>query len=307
MLIRFGLLLFLFFLFNASSCEREVELDLNAPEDKLVLYSNFTPGSDITLQVGKSRSVINQDPEEFLPGADVSLYEDDVFLEKLDFKVGTDALPPIYQSSQTEVKNGKKYRVEVSLDGFDDVTAESHIPIPSTIKDFYSFDLMVDKDSNPGLVKYSYKVNAKINDVPNVTNYYHLIMYQVVFHEIINDGMLDTIPTLELMNFDISSNTNDVVSYLNQGILVKDNPFSNGYQFDFNIEINPLRSYLGLALFELRTVSEDYYLFYTSIARQQGITNTLFAEPIFIYENVSNGYGIFAGYSNQVAAIRILE
>ncbi len=314
MLLRLGILSGLFFLFNASTCEREVELDIGQPKDRLSVYCSFESEQQMVLQLGKSRAVINRAPEEFLPNATVNLYEGTSFLEQLKFipQPSDTSLPPHYVSTETTFKEGRSYRIEASLSGFDDIQAESSIPPHSTIRNMRSYDLVIDKDSKPGLSIYSYKINVKINDPQEAGNYYHLIVYQEIFKkEGQSDGTVTNKHFFQPLAFDISSNSNDIVSYLNQGILIKDNPFNNsGYNFEMEeITLNPITDHLGLTYFALRTVSEEYYLFHSSFARQYNadITGNLFSEPVFIFENVNNGYGIFAGYSTQWAAIDVLE
>ncbi len=311
MLGRFAVLVLLFSLFIASTCEREVKLDLDDLNDKLVIYSAFSAGDTLRLQLGKSKKVINRDPAEFLPGAEVNLYEDDIFLEKLDFIVpgGNNRTPPYYKSQTDDViKVGKTYRIEAILDGFETVEAKSTIPYPVTIRFFDFFELQIDSESEPGFITYSYYVNAKINDPQSQENYYHLIAYQEIWAEELVNGTLVSNPYYVPLRFDDASNTNDVVSYDKQGVLLKDNPFEDGYRFDLeNFRIRSSNVTIGRVIIELRTVSKAYYLFHTSISQQQGATDLLFTEPVFIYENISNGHGIFAGYSTQFGAIELQE
>jgi hypothetical protein len=56
---------------------------------------------------------------------------------------------------------------------------------------------------------------------------------------------------------------------------------------------------------ELRTVSEEYYLYYNSLSRQRTGNNGPFADPVMIYGNVENGQGIFAGYNASVDSVAI--
>jgi len=48
---------------------------------------------------------------------------------------------------------------------------------------------------------------------------------------------------------------------------------------------------------QLRTVSDEYARYRTTALKQQESNNDPFAQPIQVYNNISNGVGIFAGYS----------
>ena len=51
------------------------------------------------------------------------------------------------------------------------------------------------------------------------------------------------------------------------------------------------------AYFKLSTISEEYYLYGKSYVEQsEAIDFSLFVEPVSVFSNINNGYGIFAGY-----------
>ncbi len=81
------------------------------------------------------------------------------------------------------------------------------------------------------------------------------------------------------------------------GLLLEDNPFMDGLTFRVSIEVSPEFQLIGKVFAELRTVSEEYYLFHTSVTRSQGQEDGPFTEPVTIFNNVTNGHGIFAGYN----------
>lgn len=48
---------------------------------------------------------------------------------------------------------------------------------------------------------------------------------------------------------------------------------------------------------ELRSLSKDYYQYKHTVALQDAVSSDPFAEPVQIYNNIENGYGIFGGYN----------
>ena len=57
----------------------------------------------------------------------------------------------------------------------------------------------------------------------------------------------------------------------------------------------------------VRTVSKDYYLYKTTGDLQDETSGSPFAQPVNAYQNVVNGFGIFAGYSESGYAISGFE
>ncbi len=59
---------------------------------------------------------------------------------------------------------------------------------------------------------------------------------------------------------------------------------------------------------KLCTISEEYYLYAKSYADQSfAIDYSLFVEPVSVFTNVHNGYGIFAGYGQCVDTVLYRE
>ena len=53
---------------------------------------------------------------------------------------------------------------------------------------------------------------------------------------------------------------------------------------------------------ELRTITQEYYKYHSSLARQLIVRQDPFAEPVTIYNNIEGGYGNFSGFSPDVSS-----
>ena len=53
---------------------------------------------------------------------------------------------------------------------------------------------------------------------------------------------------------------------------------------------------------ELRTITESYYKYHSSLARQLIVRQDPFAEPVTIFNNIEGGYGNFSGFSPEVTS-----
>jgi len=48
---------------------------------------------------------------------------------------------------------------------------------------------------------------------------------------------------------------------------------------------------------ELFSISKDIYMYLLTFQAQQETEESPFAEPVMVYNNIKDGYGIFAGFS----------
>jgi len=48
----------------------------------------------------------------------------------------------------------------------------------------------------------------------------------------------------------------------------------------------------------LSSVSEDYYKYNVTLAKYEQTQGDPFAQPVQVYSNIENGFGIFGGYSS---------
>lgn len=56
---------------------------------------------------------------------------------------------------------------------------------------------------------------------------------------------------------------------------------------------------------QINKVSPAYYNYKETLALQSSINNNPFAEPVSVYSNIRNGYGIFAGYRLRILRSRV--
>ena len=81
--------------------------------------------------------------------------------------------------------------------------------------------------------------------------------------------------------------------------VINDNLF-NGKAKTFSLDIDlsnlynynnePIKFYISLY-----SISKDYYLYAVTSQAQQNTNGSPFSEPVMVYNNIKNGYGIFAG------------
>ncbi len=274
------------------------------PPKRLVIYSSFTNNQDIHVQLNTSRFVLDNAPEEFVSDVNVEVFEENTFLQQLIFHIPGGRSVPYYSTTGLSAEIGKKYIVKAFLNGFDPVVAESTIPVPEHFSQLSLSNIKI--DSIGSRVRYNYTVNLRLDDPQETINYYHINLYQQVFTHPITGGddeYVDLIP----FEFSDNNDANEILANVSGGLLLEDNPLNGNYSFGLGYEINPVTESLGKVFIELRTVSKEYYQFHSSVTRQKNSPGGVLTEPVFIYNNIEGGHGIFAGYSSVMDSLSIID
>lgn len=301
-LIIFSALLF--------SCEEPLDIaDLSPVESKLVVVSRFSEGKAIEVSVSKSRPIGNSDPIEYLMDARVELYWKDAFLEKLQL-VPADGVNefPYYVSTLNYPVAGVEYTIKVIVDGYQSVMARSRIPPSVRITKFNIDRMTVEPVAGSNLQRNYFHATIDFDDPVENGNYYHLNISQQVNNFILEGS--DTLvgkKTLYPVVFNQLNNKNSVTANLEGGLLFEDKLNEEELKFTFYIDTDPNTQEFGKTYLELRTISDDYYLYFTSLSRSDGVNPDPLNPPVIIYQNVENGLGIFAGYSNATDSIQLVN
>lgn len=296
----FGLLTFLL------GCEKPQLKDLTNYTPRLVVISNFTTQDGIRVQVSKSRSPLDNGPTEYLTNARVEIWEEDKLLERLIISDTRDAKAPYYTSEIIKPRIGVDYTVKVAVKGFETVTATSRIPDRVSLDSVVVEDLTASTDE-PGFVRYKFDLSIYFRDPLAERNFYHVNVFQKNFLPL-KDG-IDKVEELTKLIFGSEVNSNYIVANYDGGLLI-DDKLINGKSIKIPIPIAIRMSdhmeNMDEMIVELRSVSEEYYLFHATVSRQQGNQNLPFSDPVVLFNNIRNGQGIFAGYSqaNQAVAIK---
>ena len=298
-----------------STCEKEVKLNIAEVDSKLAILCDFSPDEPFVLELSKSKSINSTSlGSNFIDNADVQLCVNNQVIETISrLNTSTDGNSK-YKSSVALPQIKQVYTLKVEVDGLEPITATSSIPEAveishSNIGEINSF---ITDDNET--VRYEVRVGVQLEDPANETNYYQISFYQEVVSSqpSVQENEIKIIPNegYSLIDSDLTNNFN----LIDGGVLFKDLTF-NGTTKEFVFQ--PLFYYKPQDLntvttstpvniiIELRSVSEEYYKYYTSVYRQSSQDNTPFSNPSVIYSNIKNGYGIFAGYSKNTVKIPI--
>ena len=259
------------------------------------LVANCEMNEDMTwrLQLSKSLSVLDNAPIKFIDTAIVKVYEEGVLLETLS----SAAFDGVYLGV-SKPKPNLSYRIAVSgIKNYDSIFAEDVLPDKAYID---NIDITIIDSSffNDGYYSYGFMdvdFMITIEDDANQENFYGIRAYTIdTFYTDFDSSYFDLYRTY------LSLNSSDPIiddnSDWNQP-LFKDN-ILNGQSIElvFNSSFYNYEPSIKV-YWELMTYSKSAYLYKTSYNNYVNVRNNPFAEPVQVYSNVVNGYGVLSGTS----------
>jgi hypothetical protein len=312
--LSLGLLLFV-------SCEKEIEFNGEISDPMIVLNSYISPDSIIYAHLTKSKFFLSSKQGfDFINNAEVSVYVNRVFREKLDFTENgmyKGTFPP---------SAGDTVKLIVKVSGLEDVESTAVIQSPSNI--LTTEATMVEKyrdvyrtgdEISAYYLQGDCEFNVKIRDNANEQNYYRLVAKKR--NESTYNGNLiinEYFISFSLEGFD--SQSGDLIGLFDDGEnisdqhLITDELFNGkdfvlkfatdysylevvpGYEEEYNTKDNVRSEYV---IINLQAITRDMYLYLKSKESASGIFEGFFTEPVQIYNNITNGIGIFGAYTNN--------
>ena len=263
-------------------CEKVLETENEASDPKLSVSSFFQPDTTFTIYVANGRSVFDMEELSPIENATIKIFEDEQLFETL-----TNGTSGFYTST-SNAKRGKNYRIEVSAPNYETVIAEDKVYDPVSI---LSMDTMAVKGEQD---MYNLEVTIHFNDFPNEDNYYGVEVY------LLEDSMFsESYPTYfnsNNLSFDnIESDFDGYTPSVEFGLLSDRLVKSTG-----SVKLTLDRYNVDNAhkiTVRLYTIGEAFYHHRISREKYLWTNGDPFAQPVQVFSNVENGFGIFAGYS----------
>ncbi|MBK9981495.1 MAG: DUF4249 domain-containing protein [Saprospiraceae bacterium] len=190
------------------------------------------------------------------------------------------------------LKAGFNYTISAHASGFDDVQATTAIPSPSTIRDLSIKTISIEQSElNDFKKNIRYTLQFRINHTePN--QYYHLVFYNAY----------DSLSARYLVDPELSDNQLFIHHY-DYGVLINRNDLTPDQLLTFNFVDWTIGGHdLKTVYVELRSITEEYYKYHSSLARQLIVRQDPFAEPVTIFNNIKGGYGNFSGFASSTAS-----
>ena len=295
-----------------SACEQVIEPDLPEHTPRLVVHSLFTSDGGWSAHVGRSTGILDLLPyvERVVADADVRLLAGERVVGELSF----DEAARVYVLQDGGLQAGETYSLQVSAPGFETIRATDTVPalVPTTLR--------------PG-ARGEFSIELEIQDPPGEANYYQISLYQVFtgrgatrvegilstrdpsimadnsfdesFEEATFEGpapyFTDTLFDGETHEIELTY-TGDWIERV--GTIIRE-------EEELEEEQDDLEHPGFTAFLQVLYISEAYYKYLETARLHDDTRDNPFAEPLSVYGNVENGYGIFAGYSSRTFELTI--
>ena len=278
------------------SCEKVIpfEGDVNIP--KLVINSIFQSDSTFKVHVSSSRSVIDTASFQNIEDAVVNIKDDNgSIIETLNYVENG------FYIGQTFPQENQTYSLQVTHPNYTNITSSDSLPSPITIN---SIDTSTNVDPING---DRLQITLNFNDPESSQNYYLIETYSVNEYLVIKNSdtteyELDTTKQFMVLTDEVFQNGgspwreqglfNDLLFNGQNKALELEIPYDNwsgtedGYEWSYTT--------LGVRVY-LHNISKSYYYYRTSLELYQSTSGNPFAQPVQVYSNIENGFGVFAG------------
>ncbi len=295
-------------IFFFNSCYKDIEINIEESERRIVMNAMFF--NDSTVKVSLTKTVgLNYSYNKILPrveNATVKLYENDVFVENLTYTENG-----IYVTNILVEKN-KRYKIIAEVDD-KIVTGEAIIPEDNS---FEKIKLIQTNEYQENIVEFT------IPDVKDIENFYVIdaYFYDTLYYWNEDYTQIDSLGLYKNyanIHFDdqFSVSEMDYIffnPYINSGIIFNDH-FFDGQKYVQNINVsafkwsespNPLQDSFYV-YFRLFSVNEDFYNYIISYGEYQYSIDNPFVEPVNVYSNIEGGIGILGGFSFTVDSVKV--
>lgn len=299
------IILLAFILNSCDNMSLTVDLDLPLHDSQLVVNAILKGGEDLSkVYVSHSLDPVSLNQYTQIDDAAVVLKENNTIIDDLTYQQDPSSELENTFCYVTEVllQENKSYKIEVSHANYPTATAQEKIPASVNIQSVVLGPLS----------SYKQTCNFTINDPAGIDNYY-LLRLKFKEKEMIWGEDPNKWYGLSYESNEPSFEGNDLFDDGTQGrkVLFNDQLFDGTnktfslniiYDFEFEEEIY----YLEYAEIDsikviLYSVSEAYYNYHQSkrLQNQSDGSAILGTEPVVVYNNIQNGFGIFASKSKD--------
>lgn len=280
----------LLFIAMLSSCNFETVVKVNLPEEnpKLVVNSVIIPDSVITVNLTLSKHILDD--------VDYSFNHVNDALVSITDSEGNNMILPYHEDSKLyynpgfKAKQNIEYSIRashlrhVAVEAF--TVVRRNVPIIKVEKG----GIANSSQNSPSTIFY-----VSFQDPPDETNFYRIR----VSKDLNQSGDI-------LFPVYISSSDPAFASeYESRYLLFKDNLIS-GREIKIPVMISDyeLNSTQTLSFF-LDSFHEDLFKYTETKALQQFVDGDPFAQPVLVFTNINNGFGIFSSYSPSLVTLKL--
>lgn len=291
-------------------CARDITIDLPEESPKLVVISHFTPSEPFRVKVSVSQPVYGNSTPTVPEIADVSISKNGLFIDKL-FRAFTPE-GSLYWQSRDTADPGQLYSMVVRVPNYPAIETSGKVPV------FVGLEPVIVFVSSIDTIKYNNEryelripLELRVKNIPAQNQFFAFRLS----HEIGVFDYSEAPPEL------LYTSTSDSTFFLADGrtlsllyniaepaVLINQNFWNenrNTLSLVVRIAYNPTEEQPRLLFIEWRTLSEEFYRYHLSLARQG--SSVPLSEPDAVYNNINGGYGNFSGFSNATYTVDLVK
>ena len=281
-----------------ASCEKIIPFDGEITKSKLVVNSTFFNDSTWKVHISSSRSILDSNSYKNIEDCTIAIKDDNGnIIETL-----THEKNGFYNGLEIPVDN-QNYFLEVINENFNSVTSSNYIPSSININS-------TDTSSYITNEKERIKITLSFND-PEEENYYKI---GVKIRKTIIDTTVDINGNI---SYDSSLSENWIKIYRdsdilertisNKEVIFNDLTFTQSNStIEFSIK-DVIKKYneteyknLEFVKVYFYNINKSLYNYHQSLKTYDDVNNIPFAQPVQVYSNIENGFGVFSGANIQV-------
>jgi len=276
------------------SCTKIVDYDFGENKKYVTVNSLFTVNQPMKVKISFTAAILDSSVT-YVENAKVELWSKTEFIENLQYTE-----KGFYQTINYLPVENKEYTIKIKVDGFDEISATDSIPSlvnfklannkKSTYTDtnnypYFCFDLNIFDNINKNF--YEFFLPKKY------LNHYYLGIFS-------SENSIMKTGNFKNNKFDIIVSFTDIlfnnqvtslnINYIYESLILNDN-------FEY------VKDTTTKVFIIFNTISENYFKYRKSAFEISRINNNSFNEgqsdDYYLYTNVNNGLGIFAGYNTQ--------
>ncbi len=331
-----SILIIISIIFVATSCQKTLNIEVEDKEKKIVINGILYPDSIVKVNISRGLGVLEEDTgnSQFLNKATAKLYENNNYIETLVF----DSIGFYHSTIIPDVS--KNYKLEVESDGLEKAvgTAEFIKSVPFTISDmeYFIVDSTVtitttsrqnwDEIFEPFDTTYQDVVfNCKLNieDPASEQNFYIIEAYSYNFSTGYSYSSFEDaegnvyeeegiyMKESEFNNlyayYYIENNNNLIENstfYGNRVSILQDELF-NGQTLNLNLDIYFTTFDLQPIYIKIYSIPKDYINYVKSEDKYYQANGNPFAQPVNVFSNIENGFGIFTAFGLHEQVINL--
>ncbi|MDB5284276.1 MAG: hypothetical protein JWO06_3351 [Bacteroidota bacterium] len=295
------LLVILLFGLTICGCEKDFSVSQQTSAKKMVINSLFNNGGPVVVYLTDSYLASTQGNINSINDARMELYEDNVLKEVMKYTPSDSVNTFGAYKSILFPKAGKNYSIKVTEPVYGVSTASDAVPLPASI-------------TTQQLVQYGDSathsndviVDLGIKDDGSTENYYRINVWIGGQQWFLNGTDTVTQPYFEARGPQMLTT---VVDTVRDGLflLFSDKNF-NGQTKDLKMKFDKLdpHSFTSLSIFvDFYTASKSDYEYQQTLSTYRSTSSSANSEPVHVFSNVQNGYGIFAAEQYQGVVFNI--